>query len=108
MSYHNLNPILGHKFIAPPLFHIAIFIKYCPGEHFDIGHYYVLHPGTWISNIMCGGLFCVQLRWEVIVRFVDISWINDHYYLNFLFIITKSYYMCHLDIINVLSFMTCK
>ena len=25
------------------LFHITISIKYCPGGHFNIGHYYVLH-----------------------------------------------------------------
>ena len=45
---------------------------------------------TWIWNIICRGFFCVQwsqLRWEVIIRFVDISWIDDHHCLNFLFII---------------------
>ena len=48
---------------------------------------------TCISYIICHGLFCVQwvqLRWEVIVNFVDIGGINDHHCLNFLFII-KSY-----------------
>jgi hypothetical protein len=45
---------------------------------------------TWIWNVIGRGFFCVQwlqLRWEVIVRFVDISWIDDHHCLNFLFII---------------------
>ena len=36
MSYPNPNPILGHYFILKSL-------KYCPGGHFNIGHYYVLH-----------------------------------------------------------------
>jgi hypothetical protein len=31
-------------------------------------------------------LYCVQLRWEVIVRFVDIDVICDHHCLNFLFL----------------------
>jgi len=42
---------------------------------------------TWISNIICHGLFCVQLRWEVIVCFVDIGGIDNYHSLNFLFII---------------------
>ena len=45
---------------------------------------------TWISNVICHGLFCVQwvqLRWEVTVHFVDIGEIIDHHCLNFLFII---------------------
>ena len=33
--------------------------------------------------------FCVQLRWEVIVHFVDIGGIDDHHCLNFLFIIVQ-------------------
>ena len=44
---------------------------------------------TWISNVICRGLFCVQwvqLRWEVIVGFLDIGGIDDHHCLNFLFI----------------------
>jgi hypothetical protein len=44
---------------------------------------------TWISKVICRGLFCVQwlqLRWEVIVGFVDIGGIDDHHCLNFLFI----------------------
>ena len=42
---------------------------------------------TWISNVICHGLFCVQwvqLRQEVIV---DIGGTDDHHCLNFLFII---------------------
>ena len=42
---------------------------------------------TWISNIPFS--FCVQwvqLRWEMILRFVDIGGIDDHHCLNFLFI----------------------
>ena len=31
--------------------------------------------------------FCVQVRWEAIVRFVDIGGIDDHHCLNFLFVI---------------------
>jgi len=44
---------------------------------------------NWISNVICHGIYCVQwvqLRWEVIVRFVDNSGIDDHHCLNFLFI----------------------
>ena len=40
---------------------------------------------TWISNVICRGLSSVQWvqsRWEVIVRFVDICWIDDHHCLN--------------------------
>ena len=36
---------------------------------------------TWFANVTYQGLFCVQcdqLRWEVIVRFVDIGKIDDH------------------------------
>jgi hypothetical protein len=35
---------------------------------------------TWISNVIWHGLFCVlwvQLKWEMIVRFVDICGIDD-------------------------------
>ena len=45
---------------------------------------------TWILNVICRGLFCVQwgqVRWEVFVWFVDIGGIDDHHCLNFLFII---------------------
>ena len=44
---------------------------------------------TWISNIMLLSLIFVfnELRWEVIVCFVDIGGIVDHHCLNFLFII---------------------
>ena len=48
---------------------------------------------TWISNVICYGLscvLCVQLRWEVIVHFVDICGIDDHHCLNFLFTVRKS------------------
>ena len=44
----------------------------------------------WISNVICRGLFCVQwvqLRWEVIVHFVDIGRIVNHHCFNFIFII---------------------
>jgi hypothetical protein len=47
---------------------------------------------TWISNVICHGLLCVQwvqLRWEVIVCLVDIGGIDDHHCLNFLFINLK-------------------
>ena len=49
---------------------------------------------TWISNIICHSLFCVQwvqFRWQVIVRFVDISRIVDHHCINFLFIMTEMF-----------------
>ena len=42
---------------------------------------------TWISNVNVVVFFSVQLRWQVIVRFVDIGEIDDHLCLNFLFII---------------------
>ena len=43
---------------------------------------------TWISNIICHGLFVFsELRWEAHVRFVDIGGIIDHHLLNFLFIV---------------------
>ena len=41
---------------------------------------------TWISNIICHGLFSVQLRCEVVVHFVDIGEIDDLHCVNFLFI----------------------
>jgi hypothetical protein len=44
---------------------------------------------TWISNVICRGLFFLmfsELRWEVIVCFVDLE-VVDHHYLNVLFII---------------------
>ena len=44
---------------------------------------------TWISNIIYSGLFCaqcVQIRWEVIVHFVDIGGIDDYHCLSFPFI----------------------
>ena len=33
----------------------------------------------WISNLICRGLYCVQLKWEMIVCFVDIGGIDDHH-----------------------------
>ena len=47
------------------------------------------HARTWISNVICHGIFVVfhGLRWEEVVRFVDIGEIVDHYCLNFHFII---------------------
>ena len=48
---------------------------------------------TWISNVICRGLFCVrwvQLGWQVIVRFVDIGRINDHHFINFLSILSAA------------------
>ena len=48
---------------------------------------------TWISNVICGGLFMFsEFRWEVILRFVDIGEIDDHHCLNFLFIIVKVFF----------------
>jgi hypothetical protein len=47
---------------------------------------------TWISNVICHSLFCVQwvqLKWEVIVRFIDIGGIDNCHCLNFLFIIIR-------------------
>ena len=47
---------------------------------------------TRISDRICCCLFCiqwVQLRWEVFVCFADISGIDDHHCLNFLFIISE-------------------
>ena len=39
------------------------------------------------SNVTCHGFFVFsELRWEVIVRFVDISRIIDYHCLNFIFI----------------------
>jgi hypothetical protein len=49
-------------------------------------------PITWISNVICHSLFCVQwvqLKWEVIVRFIDIGGIDNCHCLNFLFIIIR-------------------
>ena len=46
---------------------------------------------TWIFNVICHGNFCVQwvqIKWEMIVRFVDIGGIDDHHCLNFLLITT--------------------
>jgi hypothetical protein len=46
MSYPNPNPnpILGHNFIAlDTISYRNLYIKYCPGGLFEIGHYYILH-----------------------------------------------------------------
>jgi hypothetical protein len=46
MSYPNPNPnpILGNNFIAQDtISYRNLYIKYCPGGLFEIGHYYVLH-----------------------------------------------------------------
>jgi hypothetical protein len=43
-------------------------------------------------KLICHGLFCVpwvQLRWKVIVHFVDICGIDDHHCLNFPFKLTN-------------------
>ena len=47
---------------------------------------YLPQSRTWILNVVRHGLFVFlfsELRWEVIVRFVDIGGIVDHYCLNF-------------------------
>ena len=44
---------------------------------------------TWISNVIYRGTFCVQLRWEVFDRFVDIVGIVEHHCLICLLIILK-------------------
>jgi hypothetical protein len=51
-------------------------------------HMFVLSKiRTWISNFLRRGLFVyIELMWEVIVSFVDIAGIVDHYYLNYLLI----------------------
>jgi hypothetical protein len=44
-------------------------------------------PKTWIPNTECLGLFVIiGLKWQVVVRCIDIYRIVDHSYLNFLFI----------------------
>ena len=69
---------------------------------FSCRKYWLPPTRTWISNVICHGLFCVQwfevkggcatqifsmsILWEVIVCFVDIDGIVDHHCLNFLFI----------------------
>ena len=48
------------------------------------------HGRAWIFSIIYCVLFCVQwvhLRWEVIVCFVDVGRIGDHFCFNFFFII---------------------
>ena len=55
---------------------------------------YLSQARIWIYDVICCGLVCVhwvQLRWEVIVCFVDIGGIVDHHHLSFLFItLTKT------------------
>ena len=41
---------------------------------------------TWISNTICHGLFCVQLRWELVFSIVDIGIDDVTSCLNFLFV----------------------
>jgi len=51
---------------------------------------YLSQAKTWIFNVMClDHIFLVfsDLRWEVILRFVNVGVIVDHHCLNFLFII---------------------
>ena len=61
------------------------------------------HFGACLSDVICRGIFCVQwvqLRWEVVVRFVDIGEIVDHHCLYFLFII----YVFALNLLQFISF----
>ena len=88
------------------LFFYSLFIYVLPleiqlsrGEGWDainqfntVTFLYLSQANSWISNFICRGFFCVlwlQLKWEVIVRFVDtcIGEIDDHHCLNFIFII---------------------
>lgn len=52
-------------------------------------HYYACPR---MSNVICYDLYCVQwqqLRWEVIVYFIDIDEIDEYHCLHFLYIIHK-------------------
>ena len=58
---------------------------------------------TWISNVICHGLFCVQwvqLRWEVIV---DNGGIDDYHCLNFL-CTTESMFLFILKVVPIRYF----
>jgi hypothetical protein len=50
---------------------------WCPINRFNHATILCLFQSrTWISNVICHGCFCVQwvqLRWEVIVRYIDIG-----------------------------------
>ena len=58
----------GHFYICysvqQTLFHIAISIKYCPGGHFNIGHYYVLHNNLIRITLGCNNV--CRITWGVI------------------------------------------
>ena len=43
-------------------------------------------PGFSTSYVVVCFMFS-ELRWDMISRFVDIGWIDDHQYLSFLFIV---------------------
>ena len=61
---------------------------------------YLSQAITWISNAIYHGLICVQwvqLRWEAIVRFVDIGRIGDHHCLIFLCIGNSETFKCISD-----------
>jgi hypothetical protein len=54
---------------------------------------------TWISNVICRGLFFIifnEFRWEVTVRFADISGIGYHicWKLNLFFLLIRTIILC--------------
>jgi hypothetical protein len=54
------------------------------------GDMYFIHTCTWISNVICMVLFVFsEVRWEVIVNFVDFGGIGGYHSLNFLYLITN-------------------
>ena len=69
---------------------------------FNVTFVCLFHVRSWIFNVMSWS-FCVQLRWEVIVRFVDIGEIDDHHCLNFLFIIAGRTNLCEESIMVGIS-----
>jgi hypothetical protein len=56
---------------------------------------YLSQARTWDSSVKCGDFFFMfnELRWEMNVHFVDIGWVIDHHFLNFLFIIIQRYHI---------------
>ena len=78
------------------MFSSAVYISITIGDLVNIGEgrfypKYQLKPAillcmsearTCIFNIICLGTFCVQIRWELAERFVDVGGIAKHYCLN--------------------------
>ena len=109
MSYPNLyqDTISQHR----TLFHIAISIKYCPGGHFNIGHYYVLqfHPQFFggvcvvlLFSFCCCPIMCHYVLSSLLRCLLQIPHKNDVW-----FVFTSSCLQVHSCLIYVICVCLC-